>query len=63
MRIIYNCIVTCYVYREFDEILIRRISEVFYEDEVKSLPPTPDVSNYMMTEVFELRYWFLQATF
>lgn len=56
MRIIYNCIVTCYVYREFDELLIRRISEVFYEDEVKSLPPTPDVSNYMMTEVFELRY-------
>ncbi|KAI5561247.1 hypothetical protein BDE02_16G102300 [Populus trichocarpa] len=37
-------------FKEFDEILIRRISEVFYEDEVKSLPPTPDVSNYMMTE-------------
>ncbi|KAJ6316125.1 hypothetical protein OIU78_019410 [Salix suchowensis] len=37
-------------FKEFDELLIRRISEVFYEDEVKSLPPTPDVSNYMMTE-------------
>ncbi|CAK7343978.1 unnamed protein product [Dovyalis caffra] len=49
-EIIYDCIVTCYVYREFDEILIRRMSDVFYEDEVKSLPPTPDVSNYMMTE-------------
>jgi len=54
-EIIYDCIVTCYVYREFDEILIRRMSEVFYEDEVKSLPP-PDVINYMMAEVFVLRY-------
>uniref|UniRef100_A0A3N7F5R5 Uncharacterized protein n=1 Tax=Populus trichocarpa TaxID=3694 RepID=A0A3N7F5R5_POPTR len=26
------------------------MSEVFYEDEVKSLPPPPDVSNYMMAE-------------
>jgi RNA polymerase II C-terminal domain phosphatase-like 1/2 len=55
-EIIYDCIVTCYVYREFDEILIRRMSEVFYEDEVKSLPPPPDVINYMMAEVFVLRY-------
>nr|AXY97457.1 Carboxyl-terminal domain (ctd) phosphatase-like 2 [Populus tomentosa] len=27
-----------------------KMSEVFYEDEVKSLPPPPDVSNYMMAE-------------
>jgi RNA polymerase II C-terminal domain phosphatase-like 1/2 len=32
------------------------MSEAFYEDEVKSLPPPPDVSNYMMAEVFVLRY-------
>ncbi|KAH8505991.1 hypothetical protein H0E87_012994 [Populus deltoides] len=37
-------------FKEFDEILIRRMSEVFYEDEVKSLPPPPDVINYMMAE-------------
>ncbi|KAB5552162.1 hypothetical protein DKX38_009473 [Salix brachista] len=37
-------------FKDFDEILIRRMSEVFYEDEVKSLPPTPDVSSYMMAE-------------
>lgn len=42
--------------REFDENLIRRISEVFYEDEVINLPPAPDVSNYMMSEVSELKY-------
>ena len=55
-EIIYDCIGTCYVYREFVEILIRRMSEAFYEDEVKSLPPPPDVINYMMAEVFVLRY-------
>uniref|UniRef100_A0A2P2M1I3 protein-serine/threonine phosphatase n=1 Tax=Rhizophora mucronata TaxID=61149 RepID=A0A2P2M1I3_RHIMU len=37
-------------FKEFDENLIRRISEVFYEDEVTNLPPSPDVSNYMMSE-------------
>ncbi|KAJ4835042.1 RNA polymerase II C-terminal domain phosphatase-like 2 [Turnera subulata] len=37
-------------FREFDDNLIRRISEVFYEDEVTNLPPAPDVSNYMMSE-------------
>lgn len=40
--------------REFDENLLRRISEVFYEDEVVNLPPAPDVSNYMISEVFQL---------
>ncbi|PQQ06937.1 RNA polymerase II C-terminal domain phosphatase-like 2 isoform X3 [Prunus yedoensis var. nudiflora] len=37
-------------FKEFDEILLRRISEVFYEDEVVNLPPAPDVSNYLMSE-------------
>lgn len=42
--------------REFDENLLRRISEIFYEDEVVNLPSAPDVSNYLMSEVcaFEL---------
>ncbi|CAN1142309.1 RNA polymerase II C-terminal domain phosphatase-like 2 [Linum perenne] len=37
-------------FKEFDEILMRRILEVVYEDEMVTLPPAPDVSNYMMTE-------------
>ncbi|CAN6724099.1 unnamed protein product [Malus baccata var. baccata] len=37
-------------FKEFDEILLRRISGVFYEDEVVNLPPAPDVSNYLMSE-------------
>jgi RNA polymerase II C-terminal domain phosphatase-like 1/2 len=40
--------------REFNMNLLQRISEVFYEDEVVNLPPAPDVSDYMMPEVFEL---------
>ncbi|PON73533.1 HAD-like domain containing protein [Parasponia andersonii] len=37
-------------FKEFDEILLRRISDVFYEDDVVNLPPSPDVSNYLMSE-------------
>ncbi|GLT89443.1 hypothetical protein SLE2022_074230 [Rubroshorea leprosula] len=37
-------------FKEFDENLLRRISEVFYEDEVGILPSAPDVSNYLMNE-------------
>ncbi|KAM5560389.1 RNA polymerase II C-terminal domain phosphatase-like 2 [Rosa sericea] len=37
-------------FKEFDEIFLRRISEVFYEDEVVNLPPSPDVSNYLISE-------------
>lgn len=37
-------------FKEFDENLLRRISDIFYEDEIKNLPPAPDVSNYMMSE-------------
>ncbi|EXC23668.1 hypothetical protein L484_015578 [Morus notabilis] len=37
-------------FKEFDENLLRRITEVFYEDDVLNLPPAPDVSNYLMSE-------------
>ncbi|MFS8013916.1 putative protein-serine/threonine phosphatase [Helianthus anomalus] len=37
-------------FKEFDENLIRRVSEHFYEDEVLNLPPAPDVCNYLMSE-------------
>lgn len=37
-------------FKEFDENLLRRISELFYEDEVVNLPSAPDVSNYLMSE-------------
>ncbi|XP_038702035.1 RNA polymerase II C-terminal domain phosphatase-like 2 isoform X2 [Tripterygium wilfordii] len=44
------CNVRGYFFKEFDEILMRRISEVFFEDEVINLPPAPDVSNFLMSE-------------
>ncbi|VFQ94253.1 unnamed protein product [Cuscuta campestris] len=37
-------------FREFDEDLLRQISEIFYEDEVVKLPSAPDVCNYLITE-------------
>ncbi|KAK9193500.1 hypothetical protein WN944_004197 [Citrus x changshan-huyou] len=37
-------------FKEFDENLLRSISEVFYEDEAVNLPAAPDVSNYLMSE-------------
>ncbi|XP_050381463.1 RNA polymerase II C-terminal domain phosphatase-like 2 [Argentina anserina] len=37
-------------FKEFDEIFLRRISEVFYEDVVVNLPRSPDVSNYLISE-------------
>ncbi|KAK9289962.1 hypothetical protein L1049_008124 [Liquidambar formosana] len=37
-------------FKEFDENLLRRISELFYEDDVVNLPSAPDVSNYLMSE-------------
>lgn len=44
-------ILSCHVVREFDENLLQRIPEVFYEDDVQSLPHPVDVSNYLMAEV------------
>ncbi|XP_077238722.1 carboxyl-terminal domain (ctd) phosphatase-like 2 isoform X2 [Tasmannia lanceolata] len=37
-------------FKEFDENLLRRISELGYEDEVVDLPFAPDVSDYLMSE-------------
>ncbi|KAK1377434.1 Protein-serine/threonine phosphatase [Heracleum sosnowskyi] len=37
-------------FKEFDENLLRSVSEIFYEDEVVNLPSAPDVSNYLMPE-------------
>ncbi|KAL6520916.1 hypothetical protein OROGR_017485 [Orobanche gracilis] len=37
-------------FKEFDENLLRRISDIFYEDEVVNLPSAPDVSNFLISE-------------
>ncbi|KAK6231247.1 hypothetical protein SCA6_001320 [Theobroma cacao] len=44
------CNVRGLFFKEFDENVIRKISEVFYEDEVVNLPLAPDVSNHLMLE-------------
>ncbi|KAL3519721.1 hypothetical protein ACH5RR_017870 [Cinchona calisaya] len=37
-------------FKEFDEGLLQRISEVAYEDDTKEIPCPPDVSNYLISE-------------
>ncbi|XP_057808114.1 RNA polymerase II C-terminal domain phosphatase-like 2 [Salvia miltiorrhiza] len=37
-------------FKEFDESVLRRISDIFYENEVFNLPCAPDVSNYLISE-------------
>ncbi|KAL7095384.1 hypothetical protein ACP275_10G020500 [Erythranthe tilingii] len=37
-------------FKEYDENLLRRISDIFFEDEVVNLPCPPDVSNYLISE-------------
>ncbi|KAK7395125.1 hypothetical protein VNO78_15667 [Psophocarpus tetragonolobus] len=37
-------------FKEFDESLLQRIAEIFFEDEIGILPHPPDVSNYLMSE-------------
>ncbi|XP_021854601.1 RNA polymerase II C-terminal domain phosphatase-like 2 isoform X2 [Spinacia oleracea] len=37
-------------FKEFDENLLRKIFELFYEDEMSNLPSPPDVSNYLISE-------------
>ncbi|KAL8152772.1 hypothetical protein V2J09_010532 [Rumex salicifolius] len=37
-------------FKEFDENIHKRICDLFYEDEISSLPPAPDVSNFLMLE-------------
>ncbi|KAL8507448.1 hypothetical protein ACS0TY_018118 [Phlomoides rotata] len=38
-------------FKDFDEGLMQRISEVAYEDDTKDLPSAPDVGNYLVSEV------------
>ncbi|XP_056170735.1 RNA polymerase II C-terminal domain phosphatase-like 2 isoform X2 [Syzygium oleosum] len=44
------CKVRGYFFKDFDGNLLRKISKVFYEDEVVTLPHSPDVSNYLKSE-------------
>ncbi|KAK9159048.1 hypothetical protein Scep_005622 [Stephania cephalantha] len=44
------CNVRAGFFKEFDETLLRKIYELFFEDEVSSLPYAPDVSDYLMSE-------------
>lgn len=44
------CNVRAGFFKEFDENLLRKISEICYEDEVANLPYPPDVSDFMMSE-------------
>ncbi|XP_004246330.1 RNA polymerase II C-terminal domain phosphatase-like 2 [Solanum lycopersicum] len=44
------CDVRARFFKEFDEGLLRKICEIFYEDEAVNLPSAPDVSNYLMSE-------------
>ncbi|PIN07645.1 Phosphoprotein phosphatase [Handroanthus impetiginosus] len=37
-------------FKEFDDGLLPRISEVAYEDDIKDVPAPPDVSNYLVSE-------------
>lgn len=46
----FNLFMIC---RQFDEHILRRISEIYYEDEIVNLPSPPDVSNYLMLEVID----------
>ena len=39
------------LYREFDEGLLQQIPEVMYEDDIKDITSSPDVSNYLISEV------------
>ncbi|GAB4831220.1 hypothetical protein Ancab_005231 [Ancistrocladus abbreviatus] len=37
-------------FKDFDDGLLQRISEVSYEDDLRDIPSTPDVSNYLFSE-------------
>jgi hypothetical protein len=46
-----NIIYVPYFHREFDETLLRKFFEVYYENDVTDLPYSPDVSDYLLSEV------------
>ncbi|KGN49212.1 RNA polymerase II C-terminal domain phosphatase-like 1 [Cucumis sativus] len=37
-------------FKEFDDILLQKISDISYEDDVNDIPSPPDVSNYLVSE-------------
>jgi hypothetical protein len=37
--------------RDFDDGLLQKIPQIAYEDDIKDIPPAPDVSNYLVSEV------------
>ncbi|PKA56381.1 RNA polymerase II C-terminal domain phosphatase-like 2 [Apostasia shenzhenica] len=37
-------------FKEFDEILLKRVFELCYENEISDLPSAPDVGDYLMSE-------------
>ncbi|XP_022720487.1 RNA polymerase II C-terminal domain phosphatase-like 1 isoform X2 [Durio zibethinus] len=37
-------------FREFDEGLLQKIPEISYEDDIKDIPSSPDVGNYLVSE-------------
>ncbi|CAL9130461.1 unnamed protein product [Musa acuminata var. zebrina] len=37
-------------FKAFDEGILPRISEILYEDEMKDIPPAPDVGNFLISE-------------
>ncbi|XP_020577669.1 RNA polymerase II C-terminal domain phosphatase-like 1 [Phalaenopsis equestris] len=39
-------------FKEFDEILLRRVFELCYENEIPDLPCAPDVGDYLMSEAY-----------
>lgn len=54
MYLVYFC-------REFDENLMRKIFEVYYENDVMDLPYSPDVSDYLLSEVCLVIFYSFSA--
>ncbi|KAK4755431.1 hypothetical protein SAY87_009188 [Trapa incisa] len=44
------CNVRGYFFKEFDENILRKIYDVFFEDDMVNLPGAPDVRNYLVFE-------------
>lgn len=38
-------------HRDFDDGLLQQITELAYEDDIRTVPSSPDVSNYLVSEV------------
>ncbi|ERM95222.1 hypothetical protein AMTR_s00009p00267690 [Amborella trichopoda] len=44
------CNVRSGFFKDFDDVLLKRIPDVFYEDDISCLPSAPDSSNYLLSE-------------